>query len=128
MGRQPAFDGIRWTESVSVPVVPLRELEALDGPPDILKVDVEGFEAAVLAGTDPLPEMLSFEVLPSDKDNALTCIELLTSRHNWQWNLVFKERFRFHFSSPVTTQTLVDTITAMAETGPSGDIYGWKIE
>ena len=48
--RNPAFRDVRWEDSVEVPVVTLDTLIETYGKPSFCKIDVEGYEAEVLAG------------------------------------------------------------------------------
>lgn len=85
--RDPSFQGVRWSEGAEVEVRTLDSLIDEFGVPAFVKIDVEGFEAEVLAGLSrPLPA-LSFEYLPAAREIALECVERLAGlgdyRYNW---------------------------------------------
>ena len=55
VGRDPGFARVRWDAAVDVPVTTLDRLIDRFGEPAYCKIDVEGSEAAVLAGSGPAP-------------------------------------------------------------------------
>jgi FkbM family methyltransferase len=61
------FDGIAWNRRESVPMVKLADEEAALGRPVFIKIDVEGHEIEVIRGLRSLPQALSFELLPVDR-------------------------------------------------------------
>lgn len=64
----PGWEGQVWDRRIDVAVRTLDDLIADHGQPDFIKIDVEGFEAEVLAGLSrPVPG-LSFEVVFAARD------------------------------------------------------------
>ena len=57
----PGWGGQAWTRRISVPLTTLDALIARHGTPSFIKLDVEGFEAAALAGLTRPVTALSFE-------------------------------------------------------------------
>ena len=57
------WQGQRWDAAEEVPQTTLDALIAAHGAPAFVKIDVEGYEAEVLAGLTAPPPLLSFEVV-----------------------------------------------------------------
>lgn len=86
VSEDPSFKGVRWSTAGSVPVTTLDRLIAEHGPPQFVKIDVEGYEAEVLAGlSSPVPA-LSFEYVAAARDIALACVERLEALARYEYN------------------------------------------
>ena len=93
--RTPGFANVDWQDAAEVPVTTLDALIAQHGIPRFCKIDVEGFEAEVLAGLSrPLPA-LSLEYLPAAIDVARQALERLSALGTYRCNVTIGESWRW---------------------------------
>ena len=117
------FETQRWHEGAEVEVTTLDALIATHGVPAFVKIDVEGFEAAVLRGlSQPVPA-LSFEVLPALRERAFECLDRLDAlgRYEFEWST--GERRRLERGGWVASGAMRDWLHALPADAPSGDVY-----
>ena len=88
------WEGQVWDAAIEVPCTTLDALIAAHGAPAFAKIDVEGFEDAVLAGLSrPLPA-LSFEFTTIQRDVALRCLDRLASLGPYGFDVALGESQR----------------------------------
>ncbi len=116
---------ITWDTQIEVEVRTLDQLIAEYGIPDFCKIDVEGFEDAVIAGSSqPLPA-LSVEYLPAAMGRTLEVVDRLVTMGDYVFRTSKGESHAFHEPDWVDAKTLKAYLSALADAGEykSGDVY-----
>ncbi|GLH98768.1 FkbM family methyltransferase [Phytohabitans aurantiacus] len=123
VSRDESFAKVRWDRSIEVQVATLEELIATHGTPAFVKIDVEGFEADVLAGLATPVRGLSFEYLPSAHDAMLACLDLIEKLGTYRYNYSPVETMRLVSDQWFDAAELLTYLEKVRQIGKSGDIY-----
>ncbi|WBV42677.1 FkbM family methyltransferase [Pseudoroseomonas cervicalis] len=112
-----------WDGAVSLPVTTLDALADAHGAPHFVKLDVEGYEASVLAGLSRPVRSLSFEFTTLQRRVALDSLRMLEGLGDYSFNACVGEEHRFVLPAPVHAGTLARWLEALPDEVNSGDIY-----
>lgn len=123
VGQTPGFEHVRWDRTQKVEVTTLDRLIAEYGVPKLIKIDVEGFEADVLAGLSQPVGIVAFEYLPAALDPAMACIDRLCALGDYAFNLVKGEKQAFLCADWLDADAMRERLAAEARDGRSGDVY-----
>jgi FkbM family methyltransferase len=119
----PRFARVSWTPARPVEIQTLQSLIDRHGLPRFVKIDVEGFEAEVLAGLEVAVPFLSFEYLPAARATALACIDRLEQLGVYRYNHSSGESHRLALDRWIDADAARDFIATLPPDAPSGDLY-----
>ncbi len=125
--RQPGFRGVRWDAAQTVRVCTLDQLIETYGQPTFCKIDVEGYEAEVLAGLSRPIDALSLEFIGGMPGPTGRCIDILERLAPYQYNVIPGEGRRFLFAQWQSAQAMRRWLEERSSAIPSGDLYARRV-
>jgi FkbM family methyltransferase len=119
------FDRVDWNVRIEVETTTLDALIARFGVPVFIKLDIEGGEAAALAGLSRPVRTVSFEFLPQALDAVRACGRRLAALGPYRFNWTPAESHRLASSAWLP----LDEVVRQLETATRhGDVYATLLE
>ncbi|TVQ52485.1 MAG: FkbM family methyltransferase [Rhodobacteraceae bacterium] len=118
----PGWEGQRWDAAETVAVDTLDNLIARHGAPAFVKIDVEGFEAEVLAGLSAPPPALSFEVVMAARGAAAAALDRARALGYRAFRLSLRESHVWA-GDWAGGAAMAATLAALPDAANSGDVY-----
>jgi FkbM family methyltransferase len=119
----PGWEGQQWTRAVEVPMTTLDALMARHGAPRFIKIDVEGYEAEVLAGLAAPVAALSFEFTTIQRDVACACIARCAAIGYNGFEASLGESLAFAHERKLDAGGITAWLMGLPDRSNSGDIY-----
>ncbi len=121
------FGAHTWDETATVPVTTLDALIGEHGVPVFCKIDVEGYEAEVLAGLSSAPSALSFEFTPEAIEAAGVCVRRLAELGPTAFNYSIGDTGAFALDEWLDESAMTEFLPRLGDSSTFGDVYARAI-
>lgn len=112
-----------WDATIRVRSLTLDALIAAYGEPAFIKIDVEGFEDAVLAGLSRPPPALSFEFTTIERALADRCLDRVVALGFTGFNVALGDDMSLAFPGWLSARRVAAYLAALPHAANSGDVY-----
>jgi Methyltransferase FkbM domain len=119
----PGWESQAWSKRIRVPLTTIDALIARHGMPAFIKIDVEGFEAEVLAGLGQPVQALSFEFTLIQRGIARACVERCSTLGYARFNAILGESQTFQHSDWIDANAIARWLDELPPAANSGDVY-----
>jgi FkbM family methyltransferase len=117
------WEGQVWDARLRVPQTTLDALIRKHGTPAFIKIDVEGYEASVLAGLSAPVPALSFEFTTIQRPVAHACLVVCAGLGDYRFNVALGESQRLELDRWVSAVEMGAWVDDLPHEANSGDIY-----
>ncbi|MGC5022059.1 FkbM family methyltransferase [Micromonospora sp. DT47] len=112
-----------WDSEIEVTSITLDALVAEYGVPAFVKIDVEGFEDAVLEGLSRPPPALSFEFTTIERPVAQRCLDRLTALGFNGFNIALGDTMSLALQQWTSAEGMAAHLLSLPHAVNSGDVY-----
>ncbi len=117
------FGEAGWSRKQTVKGITLDRLISRHGAPRYIKIDVEGFEPAVISGLSQAVEFISLEWTQECPEGLEKCVQRLETLSDIELNISLGENFKLEFPEWLSWEKLKAQLEQFGYDKAYGDVY-----